>query len=32
MKERDDLGDLGAERKAILKWTLKNVDGGHGLD
>jgi hypothetical protein len=32
VKERDDLEDLGIERKTILKWILQNEDGGHGLD
>jgi len=32
VQKRDGLEDLGIERKTILKWILKNEDGGHGLD
>jgi hypothetical protein len=32
VKEGDDLEYLGIERKTILKWILKNEDGGHGVD
>jgi hypothetical protein len=32
MRERGHLEDLDVDGKKILKWILKKVDMGHGLD
>jgi hypothetical protein len=32
LKERDHLVDLRVDRRVLLKWILRNVMGGCGLD
>ena len=32
MRERDHLEDPGVNERIILRWILRKLDGGHGLD
>jgi len=32
LRERDHLEDPGIDGRIKIKWIIKNLDGGHGLD
>jgi hypothetical protein len=32
LRERDSLEHLYVDRRTLLKWLFKKMDGGHGLD
>jgi hypothetical protein len=32
LRERDHLEDSGLDGRKTIKWIIKNLDGGHGLD
>ena len=32
LRERDHLEDPGIDRRIILRWIIRDGDGGHGLD
>ena len=32
VRERDNLGDPGVDRRKILRWIFRKWDGGRGMD